>query len=1106
MRLVHLHQHSHASFLDAHGKPEQIAERVQELGMCACAVTDHGNVIAHVPFQSAMRKRGLRPILGCEFYVCDDMTVRERYQESLGVNAIPHVTILARTQEGYANLLKLSRLSWQDGYYYKPRIDWGVLAKYQAGLIVLSGCVAGYPSRLLLNQGEDAAREFLRRRKQEIEHYYIELVPEPGLNSSHETMLPLLRLAIELGIPPVMTADGHFVRPEHHRVQDVMLARSTGDRVDSPNRKIQLPAYQYLCSADELLTRAMNCLPSGFEFSERLTQDNLAKAFISAIDNTAIIANSCEVEIPRAKSVSFPKTPTGTDANGFLFSLMADGFRHRWEGVELMGQACLAADDAQGAMLLQQRYWQRACHEWQVLTRKGFADYMLAIIDVVNWMKSQDALVMLRGSAAGCLILWLTGASEVDPILHDLSFERFYDDNRPDPPDVDIDFEQSRRNEAIQYIYNTYGQDCCSQIAALSALKAKAALVDACAAFGIPRNVYGPLATALDSADADVAHQLDTVTDPAAIKVLQQHPELRQVVPLMIGQYRQASIHAAGVIISSEPLDHVIGVMLGADKQAVAAIDKRGASELGLLKMDFLAVKSLDVIAETARRVWGSVQPLYKLPLEDPKALALANDRQLAGVFQLDGQSAAKVAARIGIHSFEDLVAASALCRPGPADWVTTYRANKEDPHSFAAYVGKYHPIAQEIIKKTFGILIFQEQVMALARELAGFEWPQVHQLRKGVADKLGLDPQKGPAWEAAWSKLFVEGCFWRGVSPTEAEHWWGSIKTHGGYSFNRSHCVSYGFIGAWMLYLKAHHPAEFYATYLELEDDDIKRGRLAREYLALHPNNRVHLLNQYAPSVTFKKWDEHTIVGGLSQLRNVGTKTAERTVNTLQQLAEGGFSPMSEDDVWAALYSALPDRVTDAVEQAGVRTRSWRIDALIELAPWFPVPQLEPEHEAIRSASSLRKLCELPSMTSQSEVVVCGYVKVTDFDHERIGAVIEDETAAIHVRVSARNAKSKGPAFKQYRPGDFIMVRGFWSNDVLYADQFGPQDDDQEKVLTNERSRRIAARPNPLNISDRQQPKTGVKRKRTTRPKGDAASFLPTLSQPVEGDGAGGS
>lgn len=1025
-------------------------------------------------------------------------------------------------------------------------------------------------------------------------------------------------------------------------------------------------------------------------------------------------------------------------------------------------------------MLLQQRYWQRACHEWQVLTRKGFADYMLAIIDVVNWMKKQDALVMLRGSAAGCLILWLTGASEVDPILHDLSFERFYDDNRPDPPDVDIDFEQSRRNEAIQYIYSTYGQDCCSQIAALSALKAKAALVDACAAFGIPRNVYGPLATALDSADADVAHQLDTVTDPAAMKVLEQHPELREVVPLMIGQYRQASIHAAGVIISSEPLDHVIGVMLGADKQAVAAIDKRGAAELGLLKMDFLAVKSLDVIAETARRVWGSVQPLYKLPLEDPKALALANDRQLAGVFQLDGQAAARVAARIGIHSFEDLVAASALCRPGPADWVTTYRTNKEDWHNFATYVGKYHPIAQLIIKKTFGILIFQEQVMALARELAGFDWPKVHQLRKGVADKLGLDPQKGPAWEAEWSKLFIEGCFWQGVSPTEAKHWWDSIKTHGGYSFNRcltgdtlvyrgaagryggneitltelyaaqegntawskkiragkltllqmdadgrvrprhlkrvyqngvcevwrvnttsgrhidatanhrlltqrgyvevsqltlddsltimeereqrpktgprsaatgnnytgkgfqngnsnpsyidgrtallhqlrlelkqrskgecelchaidssrfecahmnsleqcggdysryhslgnalwlcnschkqldhdkgervkrwgkgrptahdriisiesigqqvvydvemateghnfianeivshnSHCVSYGVIGAWMLYLKAHHPAEFYATYLELEDDDVKRGRLAREYLALHPDNRVHLLDQYVPSVTFRKWDEHTIVGGLSQLRNVGTKTAERTVNTLQQLAEGGFSPMNEDDAWAALYSALPDRVTDAIEQAGVRTREWRVDALIELAPWFPVPRLEPEHEAIRANGSLRRLCELPSMTSQSEVVVCGYVKVTDFDHERIGAVIEDETAAIHVRVSARNAKSKGPAFKQYRPGDFIMVRGFWSNDVLYADQFGPQDDDQEKVLTNERSRRIAARPNPLNIGDRQQPKNRVKRQRTARPKGDAASFLPPLPQPVESGGAGG-
>jgi hypothetical protein len=914
-----------------------------------------------------------------------------------------------------------------------------------------------------------------------------------------------------------------------------MLARSMGDLVDAPNRKLKLPDYQFLCTGDELIKRALDATPVVPGVPK---YDDLKWLYTVAWDNSDHIAEQCEVEIPRLKSVAFPGLPEGKDAAALLYDWVAEGFlKLKPKFFGHTGGVDPITDQA-----IEQQYWERAWREYEMLKRKGFCDYMLAIIDVVNWMKTSDGLVMLRGSAGGCLLLWLTGASCVDPIRHDLSFERFWDDNRPDPPDVDIDFEQARRNEAIQYVYNKYGAECCAQIAALSALKAKAALVDAAAALGIQRAVYAPLAAALDSGDSDVDKQLEAITDRAALKVLEDNPELRTLIPLMIGQYRQASIHAAGVLISSEPLDHVIGVMLGQDKQQVAQLDKYGIASLGGMKMDFLSVSALDALALAARRIWGSVAPLYDLPLEDPRALEMANRGYLAGVFQLDGASAARVARTIGIHSFEDIVAASALCRPGPADWVQTYKQNKENPDQFAAYLANFNPVAAGIVAKTYGIMVFQEQVMRFAERLAGFSWPDVHKLRKGVTDKTGLDPQKGPAWRQEWSTKFVLGCRQQWVSDQEAMFWWESISTHGGYSFNRAHCVTYGFVGAWMLYLKAHHPSAFYAAYLELEADEVKQGRLAREFLSLHPENKVKLLDTEHPTASFKAVGERAIAGGLVQLRGVGPKGA---LKILEQFPDGTDEK--------SLYAALP-RATSALLQQAKDDQQWHLLPLIDLAPWFPVPQLEPRH-----AASRQKLCadwtiskiarELNGIT-YAGLRLGGYVKACDFDRDRVGFLVEDETGACMVRLANRNINALGSLFKQIQPGDFVIFEGFWSGDTLFADNFVPSPEglandreqrrsdlptatDFKAKPTSTRSRAKAVSretdrerggtgtlPNLGELAERaavlsrssasagdgQQPGPSPKRERARRPTGDSASKLPPLPPIVEGGGNRGS
>ncbi len=1045
-RLVHLHHHSTYSFLDAWGTPEQIVVRAEELGHESVAITDHGNVIAHVPLWLATKGKKVRPIYGCEAYITDNHKSEDKKVESLGVVGLPHITLLAKTATGYRNLLELQRISWMEGCFGgKPRIDRDLLSHHCQGLIVLSGCAFGYPTRFLWDDKEKRSvpegrwslcacwLDEMKAALRDSEGFYVEVTPQPGFDRCEWTMGGLVMIARSLGIPVVATADGHFTTPDRHPIQDLMLRRSLAVKADEKS-KLTLPAYQYLCTAEELKIRAQwvrhnadKSLPSfeDWEIDEWIER--------SAVIADGIAAAPEPIEFKELTPARFWKLGYDESAGEMLWKAVGEGFARRRKDGQI-------PDD------LKWDYHERLEREWKTLTAKGFADYILTVADIVNHVKSLNGLVMLRGSAGGCLLLWLLGASETDPIKHDLSFERFYDENRPDAPDVDADFEQGYREMAVEYVREKYGADRVAQIAALSALKAKAALADVAWVLDIPRSEFAPLSDALDSDDADVEKQFDLLKSDIAQKVLAAYPKLGEMTPQLAGQMRQASVHACGVLITQEPIAKMVGVMRSKDGHEVAQLDKRSVKKLGGLKMDLLAVQAYDVVGGAIRRIAGEdkeaqaelFKKFYRMDLDDEQVLALADHQKLAGVFQLEGPAATRIAKEVGVKCFEDLVAVSALCRPGPADWAPTYLEMRDNRAEFNVYLSNYCEKAQAIIRKTNGILLYQEQVMALSRELAAFEWKDVHELRKGVVDKLGLDPNTGEAWRLEWGTRFLLGCSSQGVTSEEANHWWKAMQSHGGYSFNRSHCVTYGKVGYWTLYLKAKHPHEFYLTALKLEADPDKQKRLLHEYRGL--GNAVRPLHRNSAADEFSIADtggQLEMLGSLASLKGVGPVAAAVIRAKMRALA-----PFNTDE---AFLACLPKGLAGKIVYTNVLSddrSTWKHQSLILLIPWWPPVDLEPQHlqriidDGQRDYPKIRlnfAAWDKLRAINNSNFTLYGYVTKLDITGKHKRLTLEDGgDMPVSVFLKKAIAASWISRWHEQRVkvGDFIRVSGWMPND----------------------------------------------------------------------------
>lgn len=826
---VHLHNHSTFSYLDGFGRPEAILDSAKEKGFKAMALTDHGSLDGLITFYFEAKKREIKPILGVEAYVCQEHTRLDRS----GVNTTFHITLLAKSARGYTSLCRLMTAAHCQGFYYKPRIDWALLEKEGDDLIVLSGC----PNGAFLGLPETETMGWLRRMKKRFgPDFYVEAMPVPEPLDYPAKAEYLSKLGAKLGIKTVMTADCHYPNKDQAEIQDIMLSINLKREFDDPDRMKMAPIY-WQRSVEELRGHAAQWMP----------WLGAPKAFNAAVSVTQEIADKINIELGKTIPIKFPSG--AYTSMGLLQRRINEGKIKRklpWSQV----------------------YQARLKREVDLIQEKGFADYFLMVADVCAWAKSRGILMgPARGSSAGSLVCYLMGITEVNPIPFGLLFERFIDHTRNDLPDIDLDFEDRARGEVIEYLKSKYGH--VGVLSTWSEWKAKNCLLDVARIFKIPQEEVRkitPLVIQRSGGDARASFTLeDTFAEfDVAKRVLAQYPQLAYSSKLE-SQVRQKSRHPAGVIISTEPTDTFAHKF----KDDCLSIDGAQAKSLGAMKLDVLGINTLTVIAQALdaiKKRHHKIIDIYNLNLEDPKVIEGFSSRKLAGIFQYEGGAMRSVNRQIHANCFNDIVIINAASRPGPlhcggANLYVRRRNGQEE-------VKYLHPIAQEITESTLGVVMYQEQVIKLLTKLGKMSWQDTNTARHVMSGRRGTE---------VFNKLFDKfkiGARENGMEDKEIQEVWDQVCTHGSWSFNMSHSVSYSVLAYWTMFLKVYYPAEFYWASISYTSDEDRQHELLKEW-----KKSGGKVLQVAPgrSSTYPVLEGNAIRMGWASIRGIGEALAER-------------------------------------------------------------------------------------------------------------------------------------------------------------------------------------------------------------------------------------
>lgn len=759
-QFVHLHVHTEYSLLDGANRIEPLVARAAELGMPALAMTDHGVMFGTIPFYKTCRQHGIKPILGCELYVAPG----SRLHKSGGEKPY-HLTVLAENAEGYRNLIKLVSLGHTEGFYYKPRVDLDLLNQHRRGLIVLSGCLGGEVASQFRAGREDEARRAIGRYREIFgpDNYFLEL-QDNGLPDQ----AALNQWLLQQGLPMVATNDVHYLRPQDARIQDVLVCIGTNKTLDDPDRLRIGTNELYLKSAEEMYFR-FGHLPK-------------------TLANTLAIAERCNVEIPFGQ-IHLPAytLPPGYDAAGYLRHLCEERFLPRFGGNPPAGAR------------------ERLEHELSVIEKMGFPGYFLIVWDFVEYARSRGIPVGPgRGSGASSLVAYVLGITDVDPLKHGLLFERFLNPERVDMPDFDIDFCYERRGEVIEYVHRKYGADCVAQVITFSTMAARAAVRDVGRVMGLS---YGEV----DRVAKLIPWGRDLTSAISEVPALRELYETREQVRLLLdtaraveGMPRNPSVHAAGVVITEDPLmEHVPLYKMG-DDSIVTQFDMDQLKDIGLLKMDFLGLRTLTVIDHAVKFVRRR-QPdfdIEAIPMDDAETFAMLARGETLGVFQVEAGWVADVLRQMKPTRFEDIIATISLCRPGPMEHIPDYIRGKQNP----AAVTYLHPDLEPILGETYGVMVYQEQIILIAHQMAGMSLGQADLLRRAVAKKNREALEK-------YGKLFMDQLLARGYEPAVAEALYEQIIRFARYGFNKCHATPYAKVAYQTAYLKRHYPVEFMAA-----------------------------------------------------------------------------------------------------------------------------------------------------------------------------------------------------------------------------------------------------------------------------------------------------
>jgi len=873
-KFTHLHVHSHYSLLDGLPKINEILDYCQKLGMDSIAITDHGALYGAVEFYKKAKEKGIKNIIGAEMYMAFERMTDERP----GIDDKRyHLVLLVRNETGYKNLVKLITRSHLEGFYYKPRIDEELLAKHSEGLICLSGCLQGKIPQLILAKKIGEA-EKIALKYQEIfgsENFYLELQHHPNLKEQKIVNKALINISEKLKIPLVATNDSHYLKPEDSDAQDVLMLINTGSDPNDPER--------LTLKADDFSLRS----------TEKMIED--FKEIPEAIENTQKIADLCSFQFELGKT-KLPKfeVPNEKTLDDYLKELCFEGLKRRY------------GENPSEEVL------KRLNYELEVIKQTGFASYFLIVQDFVNWAKKNRIVVGPgRGSVGGSLVAYLLNITNVDPLKYNLLFERFLNPGRlAGLPDIDLDFTDRRRDEVIDYVRQKYGQDKVAQIITFGTMAARAVVRDVGRAFGYSYPFCDqmakmiPFGLSLDETLARIPEFRQLYeTDERARKLIDFAKKLEGVA-------RHASTHACGIVISAEPLDNIVPLQHPTqdDSNIVTQYEMHSIEDLGLLKVDLLGLKNLTIIEDTLSRVY-KVQnkkiDIENIPLDDRKTYKLLQRGDCIGVFQLESEGMQRYLKQLKLTELEDIIAMVALYRPGPMQFIPDYIAGKHKKKK----IEYLHPKLKPILESTYGVGIYQEQLMQIARELAGFSLSEADTLRKAIGKKIKslLDAQK---------EKFISGCEKNGVKKEISQKIWEWVLPFAKYGFNRSHSCAYALIAYQTAYLKAHFPVEFMAALLTSEKADVERiGFLIEEC------KRMGI--EVLPPDINESWRNFTVIPGKNQIRfgflaikNVGGNIVETIV---REREEGGSFQSIENFISRIDPRVLNKKSLESLIKAGV-------------------------------------------------------------------------------------------------------------------------------------------------------------------------------------------
>ncbi len=841
---VHLHLHTEYSLLDGACQVERVMNVAGELGMNAVAITDHGTLYGLVEFYRKAKSKGIKPILGCEAYVAAG-NMRDRKTLD-GKSHSNHLVLLAETNEGYRNLCRLSSMAHLEGFYYKPRIDKELLRQYSKGLIGLSSCLKGEIASLCAVNNLDAAVRVANEYADIFgrNNFFLE-IQDHGIPEQRIANRSILEVARRTGLPVVATNDVHYLKAEHAEAHEVLLCLQTQTVISDPKR------MRY--SSDQFFMK------SGAEMQE------LFPDHPEALSNTLQIAERCNVELALDKELHFPifKVPADYNQKTYLHHLATEGLRARY-GIENVDTP--KSDE-------EKHITDRYHFEMSVIEKTGFINYFLVVWDFIHFAHGAGIPVGPgRGSGAGSIVAYALGITGIDPLRYNLIFERFLNPERVSPPDFDIDFCQSRRGEVIEYVKEKYGRDNVAQIITFGTLGAKTVIRDIGRVLEIPLFECDKLAKMIPE-QPGITLEKALEMSPEFRAATQKDPNAKRIMkyaPVLEGLPRNPGTHAAGVVIGERPLIELIPLQRDKEDEIITQYEMKPIGAIGLLKMDFLGLKTLTQIQEAVhlvKKTRGIDLDMNRIPMDDPETFALLNRADTVGVFQVESKGMRDLLRRIGLTRIEDLIAMIALFRPGPMNMLDDY-VNRKNGRVKLAYD---HPLLEPILKETYGVMLYQEQVQQTANVLAGFTLGQGDILRRAMGKK---DEQE----MASMRERFVQGCARTNKIPAKkAEEIFANIERFAGYGFNKSHSAAYAIVSFQTAYLKAHYPVEFMAALLSSEIGNTdKLPVLVAE--AQQMNIDVLPPNVNDSDVRFKPIGDK-IRYGLAAVKNVGVAAMEALI-----------------------------------------------------------------------------------------------------------------------------------------------------------------------------------------------------------------------------------